>query len=284
MKKTLVKSILLAIFGMMVVQNVNAQKISAGEEVATNIGPGLGANDYFYYDNILYQVVTPVANDNYEAKAVAFFGESLPAEIEILGGGQANSCTFTVTEIEALNSVKAMSGTSYVEGDASALSAITTIIFVKEDGFNGFAGTIKAGAFANLSGLQFVYTYLNTPPTAEAGSFARALATKARLTVPVDENSSKVWGTTAGKYANATGWSDFTKIYTDGDEKAFGNFDMDNTIIPADASALLKFINNRFSSSSPYNANSQDVDGNGVRQPADASALLKMINARKRAQ
>ena len=278
MKKTLVKSILLAIFGMMVVQNVNAQKISAGEEVATNIGPGLKVNDYFYYDNILYQVVTPVANDNYEAKAVSFYGESLPAEIEILGGGQANNCTFTVTEIEALNSVKTMSGTSYVAGDASALSAITTIIFVKEDGFGGFAGTIDEGAFANLSGLQYVYTELTTVPEAEEGAFSDicydALLFAPKLYVPV--------------YANAEGWNEFFRIYALEEADAselhpFGDVDNDGEVGLSDIDALVDFMT--FYDTEGYNEASLDIDGSGngsddwenIVDLADLDALIDYI-------
>ena len=281
MKKTLVKSILLAIFGMMVVQNVNAQKISAGEEVATNIGPGLGVGDYFYYDNILYQVATVASSGNYEAKAVSFYGESLPAEIEILGGGQANSCTFTVTEIEALNSVKTMSGTSYVAGDASALDAITTLIFVKEDGFGGFAGTIKAGSFANLSSLAYIYTELETPPAAESGSFAANIKNNVRLTVPVAE-----YGTIAGKYAKDAGWGEIKTIYTEGDNFAFGDVDCNNTFNSGDTSLLAIFAkvrkNNEASFDQTINLHSIDIDGNGVKNSADASALSIMIKNRAR--
>lgn len=275
MKKTLVKSILLAIFGMMVVQNVNAQKISAGEEVATNIGPGLGTNDYFYFDNILYQVVTPVANDNYEAKAVAFFGESLPAEIEIIGGGQANNCTFTVTEIEALNSVKTMSGTSYVEGDVSALSAITTIIFVKEDGFGGFAGIIDEEAFgalgeSNLTGVQYVYAELTSVPEADDAAFD-GLIENAKLIVPSGF---------MGKYGYAEGWRWFT-IYVDPQKACYGDINSDGVVDINDVQALIEYVDfeeflTENDSWGEPNTESIDVNGDGLIDINDVAALIEI--------
>lgn len=273
MKKTLVKSILLAIFGMMVVQNVNAQKISAGEEVATNIGPGLGANDYFYVDNILYQVVTPVANDNYEAKAVAFFGESLPAEIEIIGGGQANNCTFTVTEIEALDGVKTMSGTSYVAGDAAALDAITTLIFVKEDGFGGFAGTIGAEAFANLDNLEYIYTELTTPPTADEDAFTELDYDNITLTVPADAH-----GQAAGKYITATGWDVFYQLFLDGDSVyPFGDVNKDKKVNQSDVKALSNAVGEEeYDDINPI----FDFNGDGKSFPnqSDVKALRNLVS------
>lgn len=269
MKKTLVKSILLAIFGMMVVQNVNAQKISAGEEVATNIGPGLGAGEYFYYDNILYEVETVVSSGNYEAKAVSFYGESLPAEIEILGGGEANSCTFTVTEIEALNSVKTMSGTSYVEGDASALDAITTLIFVKEDGFGGFAGTIADGAIDNLPSVEYVYTYLTEVPEASEEAFW-GISDNAKLIVPTGY---------MGKYGTAEGWQYFY-IYVDPAGARFGDINSDGFVDINDVSALLEYQDfGEFENSDwVVNEESVDVDGNETEDINDVSALLTVLD------
>lgn len=273
MKKTLVKSILLAIFGMMVVQNVNAQKISAGEEVATNIGPGLKVNDYFYYDYILYQVATVVADGNYEAKAVSFYGESLPAEIEIIGGGQANSCTFTVTEIKALNSVKTMSGTSYVAGDASALDAITTLIFVKEDGFGGFAGTIGAEAFGNLDNLEYIYSELTTAPVADDSSFDNIAYEQIILTLPSSDN-----GTVAGKYVSSMGWRWFTpkNVKIAGCAYGYGDVNMDGYTNVFDAADLREAKVGSYLDE--MNDQSLDINGDTYVNVFDATALRIWVN------
>ena len=274
MKKTLMKSLLLAVFAL-ATQSVCAQGVVA------NIQPNMSNGQKFFFDEILYEI-TAASGSQYDVKAIGFYCEGsafADAVIEIIGNGEANGASFTVTEIEALNAVYKMQGSDYVAGSAS-LADIELIKFVNEDN-NGFAGTIKAGAFANLSGLTDIEVAAETPCAAESGCFDTNIKNNVKLSVPAAK-----YGQIAGKYANAPGWSEVKRLYTIGDEFAFGDVDCNNNFNSNDASLLKVFAKvrpaNEGSFDQTINLNSIDIDGNGNKNSNDASVLKVMIKNRAR--
>ncbi|MCR4854156.1 MAG: dockerin type I repeat-containing protein [Prevotella sp.] len=268
MKKTLIKSILLAIFGMMVVQNVNAQKISADEEVATNIGGGLSVGSNFFYGPILYEV-TAVEGTKYTVNAIAFYGSSFDAEIEIIGSGEANGYQFEVAEIESLNSALVMNGTNYTATGAGDLGSITTLLFVDDEG-NGFAGTIADGAFGNLSGVEYIYTDLTTVPEAGDEAFWGLFENDEAPVLVVPTGCM-------GKYGTAEGWQYFY-IYTDLTGARFGDINGDGSVNINDVSALLEYQDFGEIENGTLNTESVDVNGDGNENINDVSALLGVLD------
>ena len=231
----------------------------------------------FFFDEILYEI-TSASGSQYDVKAIGFYCEGsafADAVIEIIGNGEANGASFTVTQIEALNAVYKMQGSDYVAGSAS-LADIELIKFVDEDS-NGFAGTIKAGAFANLSGLTNIEVTAETPCAAEAGCFATAIQNNVKLSVPVSD-----LGTIAGKYATADGWKQIKRIYTQGDDFAYGDFDCSGSINTSDTAELAKYVKARGNYQGTYNAHSVDIDGSGKNNTSDTAELAKQIKARAR--
>ena len=269
MKKTLMKSLLLAVFAL-ATQSVCAQGVVA------NIQPNMSEGQKFFFDEILYEI-TSASGSQYDVKAIGFYCEGsafADAVIEIIGNGEANGASFTVTEIEALNAVYKMQGSDYVAGSAS-LADIELIKFVNKDN-NGFAGTIGADAFANLSGLTDVETALTTPPTADATSF-KAIKS-AKLTVPDDEKGQ---GGIAGLYAKADGWKVFAKMYVEGATGyAFGDVNCDNRINNRDVTALRSYIGAPSAYTGNLNQKSLDASGDGRLNNRDVTALRSYVGTR----
>ena len=272
MKKTLMKSLLLAAFALGT-QNVSAQKVAVDDAVATNIRPNLSIGQKFYYEAIVYQI-TAANGSKYNVKAIGFYDGEVKEAVEIIGSGSANGADFVVDEIAALNSALTLSGTDFAAGDASKLAEIELIDFIAD---GGFEGTIAAGAFANLSGLTDIQVAAETPCEAEAGCFATAIQNNVKLSVPVSN-----LGTVAGKYATADGWKQMKRIYTQGDDFAYGDFDCSGSINTSDTAELAKYVKARGNYQGTYNAHSVDIDGSGKNNTSDTAELAKQIKARAR--
>ncbi|GEM_PF-5029351 len=127
--------------------------------------------------------------------------------------------------------------------------------------------TIEDGAFANLTGLTEIITYIEEPATMTKSAFPSTLYSKAKLSVAPSD-----LGTIAGKFATAPGWENFQRIYTVGDIYAFGDFNADGLINTLDTSDFAVYSKKRGKNyTEPYNEHSVDFDGSGKWSTLDLS-------------
>ena len=268
MKKTLMKSLLLAAFALGT-QNVSAQKVAVDDAVATNIRPNMSIGQKFYYEAIVYQI-TDADGSKYNVNAIGFYDGEIKETVNIIGSGSANGANFVVDEIEALNSALALSGTNFVAGDASKLAEIELIDFIAD---GGFEGTIGEEAFGNLDGLTNINVNVTTLITADDSSFDNIDYDNIVLTLPQSTN-----GTLAGKFISSDGWRWFAaknvkiKDYPNG----FGDVNLDGYTNVVDVADL------RDAKAGGYldemNPQSLDINGDGYVNVLDCGALRKWIS------
>jgi len=282
-------------------QGVNAQMSAPGwaqEQNATvqHVGANMKAGDRFFAADevLLFEITdaTAASDYTYKVKVVGVNNEKVSGltALTIAFSDFDNDITSKIDAVEAVDVYEPSAMKTKVTGvSLAAITKLTVGITAPNDNTSDHLSTFSTGivsisdnAFANLTGLTEIITYNTTPATMTAAAFPTALYNTAKLSVAPSDN-----GTVAGLHANAAGWKQFKKLYTVGDEKAFGNFDLNTRINANDATELQKYIGNKtayIKSGKAYNKHSINVNGDSRINANDATLLQKMIGAAQRAQ